>query len=67
MFVAEKWVNSVVKVKRHIERVLIMKMVLDYGPWNVLAVYASHSGKTAGRKREFLERIVPLGELYTLE
>ena len=29
MFVAEKWVDSVVTVERHSERVLILKMVLD--------------------------------------
>jgi len=27
MFVAEKWVDSVVKVERHSDRVLILKMV----------------------------------------
>ena len=67
MFVAEKWVDSVVKVKRHSERVLILKMVLDNSLMNVLMVYAPHSGKTRGRKRKSLERIVPLGELYTSE
>jgi len=28
IFVAEKWVDSVVSVERHSERVLILKMVL---------------------------------------
>ena len=45
MFVAEKWVDSVVKVDRHSERVLILKMVLDNGLLNVLMAYASHSRK----------------------
>jgi len=40
MFVAEKWVDSVVKVERHSERVLMPKMVLDNGLLNVLTVYA---------------------------
>ena len=29
IFVAEKWVGSVVSVERHSERVLVLKMVLD--------------------------------------
>ena len=45
MFVAEKWVDSVLKVKRHSETVLILKMVLDNSLMNVLTVYAPHSGK----------------------
>ena len=36
MFVAEKWVDSVLKVERHSERVLILKMVLDNGLLNVV-------------------------------
>jgi len=55
-----------VNAERHSERMLILKMVLDNGLLNVLTVYAPHSGNRR-RKKEFLERIVPLGELYTLE
>jgi len=29
IFIAEKWVDSVVNVKRHSKRVLILKMVLE--------------------------------------
>ena len=53
MFVAEKWVDSVVKVERHIERVLILKMVLDNSLMNVLTVCASHSGKLEEEKEHF--------------
>jgi len=35
IFVAEKWVDSVVSVERHSERVLILKMVLDNGLLNM--------------------------------
>ena len=45
MFVAEKWVDSVEKVERHSERVLILKMILDNVLLNVLMMYAPHSGK----------------------
>jgi len=45
MFVAEKWVDSVVTVERHSERVLILKMVLDNGLLNVLIVYAPYLRK----------------------
>jgi len=36
VFVAEKWVDSVVSVERHSKRVLILRMVLDSGLLNVL-------------------------------
>jgi len=39
IFVAEKWVDSVVSVRSHSERVLILKMVLDDGLLNVLTVH----------------------------
>ena len=45
IFAAEKWVDSVVSVERHSERVLVLKMVLDDSLLNVLTVYAPHSGK----------------------
>jgi len=45
IFVAEKWVDSVVSVERHGKRVLILKMVLDNRLLNFLMVYAPHSGK----------------------
>jgi len=47
--------DSVVSVKRRSERVLMF-----YGICSLLR-------ETRGGKREFLERIVPFGELYTLE
>jgi len=45
IFVAEKWVDNVVSVEWHSKRVLILKMVLDNGLFNVLTVYAPYSGK----------------------
>ena len=42
--------DSVVKVERHSERVLILKTVLDNGLLNVLTVYAPHSGKPEEEK-----------------
>ena len=55
MSVAQKWVDSVVKVERHSEGVLILKMVLVNDLLNVLTVYAPHLGKLQEEKREFLE------------
>jgi len=54
IFVAEKWVDSVVSVETHSKRVLILKMVLDNGLLNILTVYASRSWKPEEEK-EFLE------------
>jgi len=45
IFVAEKWVDSVVSVERHSERILVLKMVLGDCLLNVFTVYAPHSGK----------------------
>jgi len=46
IFVAEKWVDSVVSVERHSERELVLKMVLG-----VFTVYAPHSGKPDEERR----------------
>jgi len=66
IFVAE-WVDSVVSVKRHSERVglLILKMALDNGLLSVLMVYVPHSWKPQ-EVRDFLESIVPFDELYDI-
>jgi len=40
-------VDNVVRVERHIERVMILKMVIDDGLLNVLTVYALHTGQEA--------------------
>jgi len=50
IFVAEKWVDSVVSVERHSKRVLNLRMVLDNCLLNVLTVYAPHSGKSEEEK-----------------
>jgi len=42
IFVAEKWVDSVVSIERHSERVLVLKMVLGDCLLNVFTVYAPH-------------------------
>ena len=39
IFVAEKWVDSVVSVERHSERVLVLKMVLGDCLLNVFTAY----------------------------
>jgi len=61
IFIAEKWVDSVVSVERHSKRVLILKMVLDSGLLNVLMVYASHSGKLEEEKESFWNEVFHLG------
>jgi len=52
IFVAEKWVDSVVSVERHSKRVLILNMVLDNGLLNLLTVYAPPGNRTR-KKRVF--------------
>jgi len=46
-------VDSVVNVKKHSQRVLILKMFLDNGLLNVLTVHAPHLGKLEEEKRVF--------------
>ena len=43
IFVAEKWADSVVRVERHSERIMVLKMVLGDRLLNVFSVYAPHS------------------------
>ena len=38
IFVAEKWVDSVVSIKRHGERIMVLKMVLGDRLLNVFTV-----------------------------
>jgi len=60
IFVAEKWVDSVMSVEKHSERVLILKMVLDSGLLNVLTVYAPHSGEPEEEKESFWNELFHL-------
>ena len=61
IFVAEKWVDSVVSVERHSKRVLILRMVLDNGLLiNVLMVYAPHSEKPEEEKDSFWNKLFHL-------
>jgi len=45
IFLAEKWADSVVRVERHSERILVLKMVLGDRLLYVSSVYAPHTGK----------------------
>jgi len=60
IFVAEKWVDNVVSVERHSNRVLILRMVLDNGSLNVLTVYAPDSGKMEEEKESFWNEVAHL-------
>ena len=53
IFVAEKWVDSVVSVEKHSERVLVLKMVIGDCLLNVFMVYDPHSGKPDEERRVF--------------
>ena len=56
------------KVKRHSESVLILKMVLDNSLMNVLTVYAPHSGKPEEEKENFWNELFHLVScMYTSE
>ena len=57
IFVAEKWVDSVVSVERHSERILILKMVLGDRLLNVFTVYAPHSGRPDVEKECFWNEV----------
>ena len=60
IFVAEKWVDSVVSVERHSERILVLKMVLGDCLLNVFTVYAPHSGKHDEEKERFWNEVLHL-------
>ena len=60
VFVAEKWVDSVVSVERHSKRVRILRMVSDNGLLNVLMVCAPHSGKPKEEKENFWNEMFDL-------
>ena len=60
IFVAEKWVDSVVSVERHSERIMVVKMVLGDRLLNVFTVYAPHSGKPDEVKECFWNEVFHL-------
>ena len=60
IFVAEKWADSVVRVERHSERILVLKMVLGDRLLNVFTVYAPHTGKPEEEKESFWDNIFHL-------
>ena len=60
IFVAEKWVDSVVSVERHSERILVLKMVLGDCLLNVFTVYVPHSGKLDEEKESFWNEVFHL-------
>jgi len=72
IFVAEKWLDSIVSIERHSERVLILKTVLDSGILNFLTVYAAHSGKPEEEKESFWNELfhlmscIPQNEMVVL-
>jgi len=57
IFVAEKWVDSVVSVERHSEKALVLKMVLGDCLLNIFTVYAPHSGKPDEKKERFWNEV----------
>ena len=74
IFVADKWVDSVVSVETHSERVMILTMVIN-GLLNVLiniTVYAPHTGKRENEKERFwnvlfhLVSCIPPNEMIVL-
>ena len=60
IFVAEKWVDSVVSVERHSERVLVLKIVVGDCLQNVVTVYARHSEKPDEEKERFWNEVFHL-------
>ena len=60
IFVVEKWVDSVVSVERHSERILAQKTVLCDRLLNVFTVYAPHSGKPDEEKECFWNEVFHL-------
>ena len=60
IFVAAKWVDSVLSVERLSERVLLLKMVLGDCLLNVFTIYAPHSGKPDEEKESFWDDVFHL-------
>ena len=60
LFVAEKWVDTVVSVERHSERILVLKMVLGDRILYVFTVYAPHSGRPDEENECFWKEIFHL-------
>ena len=53
IFVAEKWMDSVLSVEGRSKQVMIVKLVLSERLINVFYVYAPHSGEPYEEKKSF--------------
>jgi hypothetical protein len=53
VLVAERWIDSVVEVKRVSERVIVLRLAIGKSVLNVVSVYAPQVGRTAVEKEEF--------------
>jgi len=60
IFIAEKWVDSVVSVERHNEKVSVLKTDLGDCVLNVFMVYAPDSGKPVEEKERFWNEVFHL-------
>ena len=54
VLVAEKWVDSVIDVKRVSERLLVLRLAVGKVVLNIVCVYAPQAGRAAVEKEEFL-------------
>ena len=53
VLVAEKWIDSVVEVRRVSERVMVLRLAIGKSVLNVVSVYAPQVGRTIEEKEEF--------------
>ena len=60
MFIAEKWFESVVEVKRVSESIIAVKLVLNDLVVNVLSVYAPQVGRSEEEKDTFWDKAFQL-------
>ena len=57
MFIAERWIDSVVDVVRANERIMYVKLVIGKQIVNIVSAYAPQVGLSAEEKDDFWDRL----------
>ena len=67
VLIAEKWIESVVDVKRVNERMILVKMIIGEKLVNVMSAYAPQTGRGEEEKDEFWSELLSVTSSVTAD
>jgi len=60
IFVARKWIDNIVEVKRVNEQIIAIKLIIGARLLNIVSAYAPHSGRSNEEKDDFWDKLIAL-------